>query len=105
MGQSMTIKLDEEGRMKDVFAGNTQQSADPHAELRKTWKPGQRWQERTTRFPERKNWCTWAELEGEPNWWNDWEYRREPDDKDAEDASKPVESMTYPGAWTERDPK
>lgn len=64
---------------------------DPHAELRKTWKPGQRWQQSG---PD----GVWHNCNNQPLWAGWMKYRRHPDDKDpqapAEDVSKPVE-----GPW------
>lgn len=59
------------------------QTHDPHAELRKTWEPGQRWQVR----PIGSDDSAWAETRGfqpygEPAWFDFNEYRRHPDDKD-----------------------
>ena len=52
---------------------------DPHAELRKTWAPGQRWQ---VRAPGNRN---WGDLNGKPSWSCHLEYRRHPDDVDQPD--------------------
>lgn len=83
--------------------------ADPHAELKKTWKPGQRWQVRANIWPA----SIWEDTigfppDGEPAWLSCNQYRRHPDDKDppapAEDVSKPVEKPWYPddsGEWVE----
>lgn len=49
---------------------------EPHAELRKTWAPGQRWQ---VRLPDGRN---WGDFNGEPSWAMGLEYRRHPDDVD-----------------------
>lgn len=49
---------------------------DPHAELRKTWKPGQRWQGRL-RGDEPQD---WSECGESPSWHPSLEYRRHPDD-------------------------
>lgn len=51
-------------------------SDDPHAELRKTWKPGQRWQ---CRIPGPEN-DIWSECANPPAWVTGLEYRRHPDD-------------------------
>ena len=57
----------------------------PHAELRKTWREGQRWQTRGD--PE------WEWLDTTPCWWPDQEYRRHPDDFDA---VAPAQAGEYP---------
>lgn len=55
---------------------------DPHAELRKTWKPGQKWQSLGEEG--------WVNLFFEPKWLPGTQYRRHPDDKDqAPEAEKP----------------
>lgn len=59
--------------LRDLAELAPQESEDPHADLRKTWKPGQRWQ----RF------CVfdgWHDLINEPAWNPAREYRRHPDD-------------------------
>ena len=43
---------------------------DPHAELRKTWAPGQRWQTRV------KGSTDWLHLRDDPCWHSDQEYRQ-----------------------------
>jgi hypothetical protein len=43
---------------------------DPHAELRKTWAPGQKWQTRHRRATE------WVYVGGVPAWHPDQEYRK-----------------------------
>lgn len=43
---------------------------DPHAELRKTWAPGQKWQTRHRSATE------WIYLGGRPAWHPDQEYRK-----------------------------
>ena len=43
---------------------------DPHAELRKTWAPGQRWQTRV------KGATDWLHLRDDPCWHSDQEYRQ-----------------------------
>lgn len=73
------------GEGEDQIAGETNywerfksaQSAepDPHAELRKTWKPGQRWQMRS---PGEE----WRDLIAEVQWAHNKEYCRHPDDVD-----------------------
>lgn len=51
---------------------------DPHAELRKTWQPGQRWQTRTMRHGV---WGDWSDtLSGRPLWFAHQQYRRHPDE-------------------------
>lgn len=51
---------------------------NPHAELRKTWRPEQRWQFRNCDHD-----FEWTDLDGkEPSWKIDYFYRRHPDDKD-----------------------
>lgn len=51
---------------------------DPHAELRKTWKPGQRWQGRGMGS---SGWGAWVNIIGvEPFWSPNQQYRRHPDD-------------------------
>jgi len=50
---------------------------DPHADLRKTWRPGQRWQVRTL------GGRNWGDFNGEPGWASNLEYRRHPDDVSA----------------------
>lgn len=47
---------------------------DPHAEMRKTWAPGQRWQ---VRAPGNRN---WGDFNGKPSWSCHLEYRRHPED-------------------------
>jgi len=49
--------------------------ADPHAELRKTWAPGQQWQ---TRRIGSEN---WEILNFDPAWNQFWEYRQAPQEK------------------------
>lgn len=49
-------------------------TGDPHAELRKTWKPGQRWQWRSSVAD------VWLDCSGEPMWEHGLSYRRHPDD-------------------------
>ncbi|MGB4448695.1 MAG: hypothetical protein WBI92_11740 [Cloacibacterium sp.] len=50
----------------------------PHAELRKTWQPGQRWQARSFRNGQ---WGPWTDaVAGEPFWFPHQDYRRHPDD-------------------------
>lgn len=49
---------------------------DRHADLRKTWAPGQKWQ---NKWPYSD---AWADLEGTPRFDQDMDYRRHPDDKD-----------------------
>lgn len=51
-------------------------SDDPHAELRKTWKPGQRWQGRLRDGGP----MDWSECGESPSWHPSLEYRRHPDD-------------------------
>ena len=64
-------------------------SATPHAELRKTWREGQRWQ---TRGDPTGQW-----LDTVPCWYPDQEYRRHPDDFDAAvpAQSAPVDAERY----------
>jgi len=51
---------------------------DPHAELRKTWQPGQRWQARSFRNGQ---WGPWTDaVASEPFWFPHQDYRRHPDD-------------------------
>ena len=51
---------------------------DPHAELRKTWQPGQRWQTRTMRHGV---WGDWSDtISGRPLWFAHQQYRRHPDE-------------------------
>jgi hypothetical protein len=51
---------------------------DPHAELRKTWRPGQRWQARSFRNGQ---WGPWTDaVASEPFWFPHQDYRRHPDD-------------------------
>ena len=53
-------------------------SHDPHAELRKTWAPGQRWQ---TRIFRNGVWGEWSDaISSGPLWLPQQEYRRHPDD-------------------------
>lgn len=49
---------------------------DPHAELRKTWKPGQRWQCRARGMVDWNN----IPKPEKPMWMTNIEYRRHPDD-------------------------
>lgn len=48
---------------------------DPHAELRKTWKRGQRWQYKLASMYE------FADCINPPSWSTDTEYRRHPNDQ------------------------
>lgn len=64
----------------------------PHAELRKTWREGQRWQTRGN--PE------WEWLDTTPCWWPDQEYRRHPDDFDAVAPAQAGEQKRLPLAIT-----
>ena len=53
---------------------------DQHAELRKTWAPGQRWQARSFRNGQ---WGPWTDtVSSEPFWFPHQDYRRHPDDVD-----------------------
>ncbi len=62
---------------------------DPHHELRKTWKPGQRWQGRLVDYRPGRSW-PWVEIDhGEPAWRPGREYRRHPDDQDPPATEKP----------------
>ena len=49
---------------------STPEPEDPHAELRKTWAPGQRWQTRHRGAKE------WLSVGGNPEWHPDQEYRQ-----------------------------
>jgi hypothetical protein len=60
---------------KHVEAQTKNMPNDPHAELRKTWKPGQRWQYRAAGCG---IWCD--VLRAGPAWTLFNEYRRHPDD-------------------------
>ena len=64
-----------------LLAASPEQSAEPHAELRKTWKPGQRWQ-----FDDPNDdygWMNIIPVGAEPNWRPKIKYRRHPNDKEA----------------------
>lgn len=52
-------------------------SDDPHAELRKTWKHGQRWQARGMGA---SGWEEWINIGADPMWRPERQYRRNPDD-------------------------
>ena len=52
-------------------------SNDPHAELRKTWRPGQRWQARGMGA---SGWEEWINIGTDPMWRHELQYRRHPDD-------------------------
>lgn len=54
-------------------------SDDPHAELRKTWKPGQRWQWRHHGIYPISDWHE-VGANARPVWDRSFEYRRHPDD-------------------------
>lgn len=77
------VKLTEEEALLMVYpaldAGmlTPKTRCDPHAELRKTWEPGQRWQFRWRHLME-----DWREVsqESSPRWASSCEYRRHPDD-------------------------
>lgn len=59
----------------DKGNANMLDTADPHAELRKTWKPGQRWQYFID--PAGK----WVDVVGDPVWNVYLQYRRHPNDQ------------------------
>jgi hypothetical protein len=63
---------------KHVEAQTKNMPNDPHAELRKTWKPGQRWQWKYPWGPL----SDWYDLDVicKPAWVDNIEYRRHPDD-------------------------
>jgi len=65
-------------------------ATDPHAELRKTWVPGQRWQ---FSFKEGE----WEDVASEPMWGRHTAYRRHPDDIDQPKPWYPDDS----GEWVE----
>lgn len=67
--------------LTDAFVGEGESASDPHAELRKTWAPGQRWQ---CRAPGESEWCDIDDfgLRCQPSWDADCEYRSHPDDID-----------------------
>lgn len=67
---------------------------DPHAELRKTWKPGQVWQFRHPEWLPSDRWC---DVVGDPVWHAERQYRRHPDDVDQEKPWYPDSS----GDWVE----
>lgn len=54
-----------------------QTNDDPHAELRKTWRPGQRWQARGMGA---SGWEEWINIGTDPMWRHELQYRRHPDD-------------------------
>ena len=58
----------------DLATQASQMGDEPHAELRKSWEPGQRWQQRLPAFTE------WFNLSVPPAWFWYAEYRRNPDD-------------------------
>jgi hypothetical protein len=62
--------------LRDLAEPAPQESDDPHAELRKTWKPGQRWQGRLRDSGP----LDWSECGESPSWHPSLEYRRHPDD-------------------------
>lgn len=65
---------------------------DPHAELRKTWKPGQRWQYRSAGTHD-----AWTDRGGQPCWFPDAEYRRHPDDIDPQKDRNSLLGRLYMG--------
>lgn len=70
----IALKKAELRKAQDQLA-RWQGTDDPHAELRKTWAPGQRWQMKTT-------FNKWKDLATPPGWHSNVEYRRHPDDID-----------------------
>lgn len=60
-----------------------EEELDPHAELRKTWREGQRWQGIPTAWLPSGS---WTDFDGQPGWLWTWTYRRHPEHKDAEPA-------------------
>lgn len=70
---------------------NPAELKDPHAELRKTWRKGHRWQ---FRYVDDVCWCDCA---GKPLWDDNAQYRRHPEDKDAEPTTpSEVVKATFP---------
>ena len=59
-----------EWRGGELWAPPVGPAPDPHAELRKTWAPGQKWQTRHRSATE------WIHLGGAPAWHPDQEYRK-----------------------------
>lgn len=77
--------LDEQ---KDSIPSNSAELEDPHAELRATWREGQRWQGIPTEWLQSG---TWTDFDEQPGWLWTWTYRRHPEDKNPEtspDANK-----------------
>lgn len=62
--------------------------SDPHAEMRKTWKPHQTWQCRKLGCVGEAAWLTYRKGV-EPVWHEGMEYRRHPDDQDPPATEKP----------------
>lgn len=101
--ESHDVKYDSEQIFPDISeldraAGRVnlrKTDADPHAELRKTWAPGQRWQARAWRDGV---WGEWTDANsGGPLWFPHQQYRRHPDDIDQPKPWYPDDS----GEWIE----
>ena len=72
---------------------------DPHAELRKTWQPGQRWQARSFRNGQ---WGPWTDaVASEPFWFPHQDYRRHPDDLAPQPAPTP-QADSQPAQFVDR---
>ena len=87
--------LNEFAARNEKFAKDNGLRGDPHAELRKTWAPGQRWQCRTHGEDE------WVEFTETPKWHPGLRYRRHPDDIDPSKPWYPDDS----GEWAEGHPR
>ena len=66
----------EDGKGNATMLDTAPDTNDPHAELRKTWRPGQRWQWRDLGSNN-----AWIDRFGEPLWSPGAEYRRHPYDQ------------------------
>lgn len=81
--------LNEFAARNEKFAKDNGLRGDPHAELRKTWAPGQRWQRKEMGGD-------WVDTP-KPSWLESVDYRRHPDDIDQSKPWYPDDS----GEWVE----